>query len=170
MGKESFWEWSGTLVSGPDQETGPNKEVRETPPAKVGLRFEFGNRAWVVSCTRVSAADDADWTIEMLEGTFDGAWKLAPIAGSQAYKWTQPEESRGDTRGYFCVQRRRNQLVLEIGDALVPRESQKGEDGKEVEVPNPLPKITVPLPEFTGEPQLTLFVDQGRGEFRVRRR
>lgn len=158
LGSERWWEWTGSLVSGPDE---------GTPPAKVGLRFEFGQRAWLVRCTRASDADDAEWSIEAKQATLDGTnWKEEAIASMPVKKWPQPEE---DSRGYFSVQRRGDDLVVEIGSVVVPRESQR-EGGTEVEVPTVLGRATFKVPEGVEEPQLTLFVDQGRGEFRVRRR
>ena len=159
LGSDSYWEWSGTLVSETDE---------GTPPAKIGLRFEFGNRAWMVVCTRASDDDDAAWSIEMLEAKLDGTWKLGPVADSKLHQWPQTDPNVADTRGYFCVQRRNDKLVIEIGDASVPRNQQGA--ATEEERPTSRSKVTVTIPEFAGEPQLTLFVEQGRGEFRVRRR
>ncbi len=160
LGTDTYWEWAGSLVSGPDE---------GTAPAKVGLRFEFGDRAWVISCTRASDDDEADWSIEMMQGTLEGgSWKLAPVPGAKSHQWKQTDPNVADTRGYFSVQRRSDKLEIEIGEVAVPRNQQGGVT--EEEMPTVRSSVTVPIPEHTSEPQVTLFVDQGRGEFRVRRR
>jgi hypothetical protein len=65
------------------------------------------------------------------------------------------------------MQRRRGQLSIEIGsasDVLVA-----GKQDPEVRIENVKSK-TFELPKDAAASQLTLFVDQGRGEFRLRSR
>lgn len=157
-----FWEWTGTLEA---------HELEGTPPANLGLRFEFGDVAWVLACTRVttdkdaaSAIDDAGWSIALQRARKrDGKWAIDADFPAIRHEWPMPEED--ETRGWFEVQRRAGELRIKIGDALVP-----GRDNEERPTERKSHRIDLAELPAGVEQRVTLFCDKGRGVFRVRSR
>lgn len=155
---ETYWEWSGKLTS----------EVADAngSPAKIGLRAEFGAVGYTVVCSRTGADDEAGWTIDAhpCRRTETG-W--VPEGEAVRLEFPNAPDENIVTRGWFRMQRRRGQLSIEIGsasDVLVA-----GKQDPEVRIENTKAK-TFDLPADAAASQLTLFVDQGRGEFRLRSR
>lgn len=153
LGPESYWEWFGTLVS----------LEEATGFAKVGLRFEFGERGWAIVCHR-SEADGLLWTVEVMEAVPSrDVWELRGLPTPVRAQFRQPDDTQDDYRGWFSVQRRGQRLSLQVGEARLPL----GSTELQTKMVEPL---VVDLPAIDGEPRLTLFVDQGIGRFRVSRR
>jgi hypothetical protein len=155
---ETYWEWSGKLTSG--------VVVLDGSPAKIGLRAEFGAVGYTVVCSRTGADDEAGWTVDAhpCRRTETG-W--VPEGEAVRLEFPNAPDENIVTRGWFRMQRRRGQLSIEIGsasDVLVA-----GKQDPEVRIENVKSK-TFELPKDAAASQLTLFVDQGRGEFRLRSR
>lgn len=157
---ETYWEWSGKLTAEVDQ---------GTAPAKVGLRAEFGDIGYSIVCGRTGPTDDAGWTMDAHPcKRVDGAWK----PDGQALRVEFPnspdesDEKTVETRGWFRLQRRRGQLIAELGSS-----SEVFVEGKppESSLAN-VRSVTFDLPKAAVASQLTLFVDQGIGKFRLRSR
>ncbi len=153
---ETYWEWSGKLTSG--------VVVLDGAPAKIGLRAEFGAVGYTVVCSRTGADDEAGWTVDAhpCRRTENG-W--VPEGEAVRLEFPNAPDENIVTRGWFRMQRRRGQLSIEIGsasDVLVA-----GKQDPEVRIENVKSK-TFDLPADAAASQLTLFVDQGRGEFRLR--
>lgn len=155
---ENYWEWSGKLTS----------EVAEKnpTPAKIGLRAEFGAVGYTVVCSRAGADDEAGWTVDAFPcRRTETGW--VPEGEAIRLEFPNAPEENIVTRGWFRMQRRRGQLSIEIGsasDVLVA-----GKQDPEVRIENKKSK-TFDIPADAAASQLTLFVDQGRGEFRLRSR
>jgi serine/threonine-protein kinase len=154
IGPESYWEWAGTIVS--ENEEG-------TAFAKVGVRFEFGGKGWMVECHR-TGDDGAVWSIEVLRVAQAGdTWVSSPISEQNALTWTAPTDSEDDYRAWFSVQRRAGKLLFQLGKA------QKA-DGKPEQVDSAPNVLTVDLPAETENGTLGLVVDKARGLFRLKQR
>lgn len=155
---EAYWEWSGKLTS----------EVAEKnpTPARIGLRAEFGAVGYTVVCSRAGADDEAGWTVDAHPcRRTESGW--VPEGEAIRLEFPNDPDENIVTRGWFRMQRRRGQLSIEIGsasDVLVA-----GKQDPEVRIENQKAK-TFDLPADAIASQLTLFVDQGRGEFRLRSR
>lgn len=154
LGDEPYWEWFGSLES---QDAGGAF-------ANVGMRFEFGDKAWLVACRR-SGKDGEQWIAEVLESVrVEAKWDTHAIAGAAPVQWTEAEGTVDEYRAMFSVQRRGAKLVLQVGEVRKP----PAENAPEVVTPGPA--VTIDLPAGATNGQLTLFVDQGIGRFRVKKR
>jgi hypothetical protein len=157
-GTDAFWQWTGALVA---------EELKDTAPAKVGVRLELGDVGYTVRCSRTGPGDDASWTIDLLDARREGGvWKEQPMAPPRHHEFAQVDPDTGDARGWFSVTRRRDRLIVEIGSTLL----QRTDAGEGQDVPQPLSTFEVPIADANAEPTITLSVDQGRGKFRIRRR
>lgn len=155
LGSEPFWEWFGSLAS--------DEEPMATF-ARLGLRFEFGERAWAVVCSRTKK-DGLLWVAEVMEPVRSGAeWELRPLPTPKAFTFWQPEDTQDDYRVWFSVQRRGRKLSLQVGEARMPA------DGSGEQVRDKFELVAVDISEGDVEPKVTLFVEKGRGLFRVYRR
>ncbi len=157
LGNEPFWQWSGRLLSETDL-----VGERETRFATVGLRFEFGNRAWAVLCRR--EGDGATWSAEIVQLDRDGDGWTAPRVVAEPFRWKEAADAVDEYWATFSVERRRDQLTLCVGEVRIPPD----QNAAEVRRTGPIANVT--LPATASDAQLTLFVDQGIGRFRVKKR
>jgi tRNA A-37 threonylcarbamoyl transferase component Bud32 len=157
LGRERYWDWFGSLES--QQEDG-------TQFAKVGLRFEFGERGWAVMCTRLGKAGEV-WVCEVHTAvrTPAGGWNLASLNPPVRIDWQQPEDAEDDGRATFSVQRQAGKLVVRVGS------SSLGPNGRpQATAGGPEATASFDLPSDSTDGRLTLFVDQGIGRFRIKKR
>jgi hypothetical protein len=162
LGDERYWEWFGTLES--DVESLP-PDFETSNYATLGLLFSIGDDGYAVLCTRFG--DGAKWIAEIMRRV-PGTDELRRLAPPRSIEFVEPEDTVDDYRACFSVKRLDRELHLQVGEFHKPPQ----ERGK----PAPAPVETrqepyvVKLPEGVDDVQLTLFCDQGRGEFRVKRR
>lgn len=168
---ETYWEWSGKLTSGVDQILRAGGSSDETTaPAKVGLRAEFGDLGYTIVCGRTGTADDAGWTMDAHPcRRVDGVWKPdgEPLRIEFPNAPDESDEISVETRGWFRLQRQREKLIAEIGwstETFAPGKPQESSP------PTGVRTVTFDLPAGASASQLTLFVDQGIGKFRLRSR
>lgn len=164
LGSDTYWEWTGFLQSEVDE---PDRKGDEpageggepTAPAVVGVRFEFGDRAFGVECTRKGKGDDAPWSVRMTRATFaNGVWTLEPASAETTHEWTPDPNNPDEPMAWFSVQRRGKELCVAIGEAVLPVD-------KKVEVhESRLTKVETLDPSMP-DPKVTLYVDQGIGRF-----
>lgn len=157
LGREDYWEWHGNLLS---------QENRNESFATLGLRFEFGDKAYAVQLARLEAGKV--WQLELLEAMRDGQqWRYRPLPEIYQVKW-RPGQDDIDYRGWFSVQRRGDELIVQLAEASQPLRT----------VDNEMPPLkrdetvprTIPVPANSSDVNLTLYVDNGIGRFRVLRR
>jgi len=155
---ETYWEWSGKLTSEVANADGA--------PAKIGVRAEFGAVGYTVVCSRTGGSDEDGWTVDAhpCQRTETG-W--VPQGEAIRLEFPNAPDEKILTRGWFRLQRRRGQLAIEIGSAADV--FVDGKQDPEVRIENVKSKM-FDLPADAAASQLTLFVDQGRGEFRLRSR
>jgi len=159
--EETYWEWSGKLTAEADE---------KTAPAKVGLRAEFGDLGYTIVCGRTGTADDAGWTMDAHPcRRVDGIWKPEgePLRVAFPNAPDDSEEKAVETRGWFRLQRQRGQLIAEIGSSTETFAPGKPQESSP---PTGVRTVTFDLPAGASASQLTLFVDQGIGKFRLRSR
>jgi serine/threonine protein kinase len=155
---ETYWEWSGKLTSEVADENGA--------PARIGVRAEFGAVGYTVVCSRTGGSDESDWTVDAHPSQLtQTGW--SPAGEAIRLQFPNAPDEKVVTRGWFRLQRRRGQLSIEIGSAADV--FVDGKQDPEVRIESVKSK-TFDLPADAAASQLTLFVDQGRGEFRLRSR
>ncbi len=163
LGDDAYWEWFGSLESREDQ---------GTAFAKVGIRFQFGDRAWLVQCQRSERDGKTVHTTEVLACQLRGdTWMAAPLEPALRHELTEPvvpddaeESSIAEYRGWFSVQRRNGELVLQVGAA------KRAPSDKEEQVVERTDARSFKIPSGDVTPQVELIVDQGIGRFRVQKR
>lgn len=156
LGDEAYWEWHGNLLS---------EENQEGSFATVGLRFEFGDKAYAIQLNREEKGQL--WNMELLEAVRnDDQWSYRSMADVCRARWRQGDGDL-DYRGWFSIQRRRNELVVELGEAIQPLRSTESLPPLQI---TKQPARTIKLPDPGSSAELTLYVDQGIGRFRVLRR
>ncbi len=155
LGTEPYWEWFGSVAS---------DEEPAGVFARLGLRFEFGDRAWAVVCYRAEK-EGLQWFAEVMEPVRSGdEWELRSLPTPQRFTFWEPEDTEHDYRVWFSVQRRGRKLSLQVGEAKLLAEGSVEQVAKKFDA------VVVDLPEGDVEPKLALFVEKGRGLFRVYRR
>jgi hypothetical protein len=167
---ESYWEWTGALTS-----TVLSKSPTDfdpTPPALIGVRVEFGDIGYQVACTRKGVEETDAWTVEVQECRLEsGAWKASGSAVKIEFPNAEDDEEKGLTRqthGWFQIQRKRQELIFVVGSRIDTFAEGKAEPTIDV-AGNRQTKV-FPLPSAARATQLVLFVDKGRGLFRLKSR
>jgi serine/threonine protein kinase len=162
LGREKYWAWSGSLESAEDQ---------GTKHATLGLRFEIGDRGYVVQTERQKRGGTFVLVTEVLAVERVGdSWNPTPLSPPLRYEFAEPpvpddakDEDIVDHRGWFSVERRETELRFQVGHA------SRAATAKEEKAEPTGDRRSVALPA-DADVKLTLFVDQGIGRFRVERR
>ena len=154
---DPYWEWSGALeCERPDN----TKSL-----AEVGVRLEFDLEGFEVRCTRTprSGSDAVAGKMYRLEimkvrRDADGQWQASSLQPAQVREWPHDD----DLWPVFSLRRVAGDLQIRIARAPVPEEPMV----------NPLVEqapllFETKVPEAAVEQNLTFWVDNGRGLFRV---
>lgn len=167
---ESYWEWTGALTSTvlPKSST----VFDHTPPALIGVRVEFGDVGYQVACTRKGVEETDAWSMDVHECRLEaGQWKATGSAVKIEFQNAEDDEEKGLTRqthGWFQIQRRRQELFFVVGSRIDTFAEGKAEPTIDV-AGNRQTKV-FQLPADARATQLVLFVDKGRGLFRLKSR
>ncbi|MBX3463962.1 MAG: serine/threonine protein kinase [Planctomycetes bacterium] len=140
MGDESFWRLTGRLGARPADED-PSRY------ATTGVRIECGDDGWSLVCRRAGDLGE-QWSIELQpERRVRGVWQAQASGGRRRVEWRESDEALDHPYAEFTITRRRDELMLRWGQ------------GQSFE------QFVAPI-QGGAEPNLTLWVDRGAGEFR----
>ena len=127
---DDYWEYSGSL-----------EPTAEADGEAVGMiTVKFGATGYAVKCSCTN--DETEWLVELLEQVpGQEEWRSTSPATTKA--WTRPEESDGETRGWFCIRRLDKQMTVEIGEFALPAPELDKPLAKPTIVPAPIKEITL---------------------------
>jgi serine/threonine protein kinase len=151
LGNEPYWEWFGSLES---------SDAEGTDYAALGLALDFGTVTYAVRCRRRDGG--ALWSIEVVEAVRSGdKAEFRSLPEPLIAEWREPEDTVDE-------QRRGDELRFTFAEARKP--APTGADERPDEVVRGERSRTIALPAEAAAGDLTLFVDQGIGRFRLKRR